>query len=97
MGAFADRRVAGFSQGQRIKVALARAQMHFWNEFYDVLLETHGDRNGDGQLDVGLLALPIDDTTLHEMGGFDHGKMPEPAFPLLLKFVETIETESAKR
>jgi hypothetical protein len=28
---------------------LARAQMHFWNEFYDVLLETHGDRNGDGK------------------------------------------------
>jgi hypothetical protein len=28
---------------------LARGQVHFWNEFYDVLLETHGDRNGDGQ------------------------------------------------
>lgn len=28
------------------------------------------------------------DTTLHELDGFDHGKMPEPAFPLLLKFVE---------
>jgi len=28
--------------------ALTRGQMHFWNEFYDVLLETHGDRNGDG-------------------------------------------------
>jgi hypothetical protein len=28
---------------------LARAQVHFWNEFYDVLLETYGDRNGDGQ------------------------------------------------
>jgi acetyl esterase/lipase len=27
-------------------------------------------------------------TTLHEFDGFDHGKMPEPAFPLLLKFVE---------
>lgn len=27
-------------------------------------------------------------TTLHELDGFDHGKMPEPAFPLLLKFVE---------
>jgi hypothetical protein len=22
------------------------------------------------------------------MDGFDHGKMPEPSFPLLLKFVE---------
>jgi len=28
MGTFADRRVAGFSQGQRIKVALARALVH---------------------------------------------------------------------
>jgi hypothetical protein len=28
---------------------LARGQVHFWNEFYDVLLEAHGDRNGDGQ------------------------------------------------
>ena len=24
-------------------------QMKFWNEFYDVILEAHGDRNGDGQ------------------------------------------------
>lgn len=29
-----------------------------------------------------------DHTTLYEMDGFDHGKMPEPSFPLLLKFVE---------
>lgn len=36
------------------------------------------------------------DTTLHELGGFDHGRMPEPAFPLLVKFVETIGGESAK-
>jgi hypothetical protein len=28
---------------------LARNQVHFWNEFYDVLLETYGDRNGDGK------------------------------------------------
>jgi acetyl esterase/lipase len=27
-------------------------------------------------------------TVLHELDGFDHGKMPEPAFPLLLKFTE---------
>lgn len=26
--------------------------------------------------------------TLHELEGFDHGKMPEPAMPLLVKFVE---------
>lgn len=24
-------------------------QMRFWNEFYDVVLETYGDRNGDGE------------------------------------------------
>src|SRR5262249_24391666 len=23
-------------------------QMRFWNEFYDVILEAHGDKNGDG-------------------------------------------------
>lgn len=28
---------------------LVENQMKFWNEFYDVLLESHGDRNGDGQ------------------------------------------------
>jgi hypothetical protein len=28
---------------------IARAQVHFWNEFYDVLLEAYGDRNGDGK------------------------------------------------
>lgn len=24
-------------------------QMRFWNDFYDIVLETHGDRNGDGK------------------------------------------------
>ncbi len=28
---------------------LARAQMHFWNQFYAVVLETYEDRNGDGR------------------------------------------------
>jgi hypothetical protein len=28
---------------------LARGQLHFWNEFYAVLLETHADMNGDGK------------------------------------------------
>ncbi len=37
------------------------------------------------------------DTTLHELDGFDHGKMPEPAFPLLLKFIETNVAVSAKK
>jgi hypothetical protein len=27
------------------------------------------------------------ETVLHELEGFDHGGMPEPAFPLLLRFV----------
>jgi len=27
-------------------------------------------------------------TTLHEPDGLDHGKMPEPAFPLLLRRVQ---------
>ena len=29
------------------------------------------------------------DTTLRELEGFDHGKMPEPAFPLLLQFMKS--------
>lgn len=28
--------------------AIVENQMKFWNEFYDVVLEAHGDRNGDG-------------------------------------------------
>jgi len=28
------------------------------------------------------------DTTLAELEGFDHGGMPEPAFPLLLDFMK---------
>jgi acetyl esterase/lipase len=28
------------------------------------------------------------DVTLHELGGFSHGGMPEPAFPLVLKFMQ---------
>jgi hypothetical protein len=28
---------------------LTRAQMHFWNQFYAVVLETYEDRNGDGR------------------------------------------------
>ena len=27
---------------------IAENQMRFWNEFYDVILEAHGDKNGDG-------------------------------------------------
>src|SRR5262245_39607376 len=30
--------------------ALARGQMHFWNAFYTDVLETYGDRNGDGKV-----------------------------------------------
>lgn len=28
--------------------AIVENQMKFWNEFYDLILEAHGDRNGDG-------------------------------------------------
>lgn len=28
--------------------ALVEHQMHFWNEFYDIVLESNGDKNGDG-------------------------------------------------
>lgn len=29
------------------------------------------------------------DTHLHELGGFNHGQMAEPAFPLLFRFIQT--------
>jgi hypothetical protein len=28
-------------------------------------------------------------TSLYEMDGFDHGGMPEPAFPLLLRLIKS--------
>lgn len=36
-------------------------------------------------------------TTLYELQGFDHGNMPEPAFPLLLKEVGDITKEKAEK
>lgn len=36
-------------------------------------------------------------TTLYELGGFDHGGMAEPAFPLLLKEVTTVSKEISGR
>lgn len=29
--------------------SIVEGQMRFWNDFYDIVLETHGDRNGDGK------------------------------------------------
>lgn len=29
--------------------SIVEGQMRFWNNFYDIVLETHGDRNGDGK------------------------------------------------
>ncbi len=36
-------------------------------------------------------------TTLYELEGFDHGGMPEPAFPLLLKEVATVTKEITEK
>lgn len=36
------------------------------------------------------------DVTLHELGGYDHGQMVRPAFPLLLKFVDRVMTIDAR-
>jgi acetyl esterase/lipase len=35
------------------------------------------------------------DVTLHELGGYDHGQMVRPAFPLLLKFVDRVTVVDA--
>jgi hypothetical protein len=49
------------------------------------------DSGDDHALECQALLMKIaghKDTTLHELDGFDHGMMPEPAFPLLVRFVE---------
>jgi len=33
------------------------------------------------------------DTELRELEGFDHGRMPEPAYPLLVQFVRRISAK----
>ena len=35
-------------------------------------------------------------TRLHELDGFDHGGMAQPAFPLLLKEVREVRRERVK-
>jgi hypothetical protein len=39
---------AGAAGRMRRVGEIVEGQMKFWNEFYDVILEAHGDRNGDG-------------------------------------------------
>jgi hypothetical protein len=39
---------AGAADRMRRVGQIVEGQMKFWNEFYDVILEAHGDRNGDG-------------------------------------------------
>lgn len=39
---------AGAADRMRRVGQIVEGQMKFWNEFYDVVLEAHGDRNGDG-------------------------------------------------
>ena len=36
------------AQNMRRVGTIVENQMRFWNEFYDVVLEAHGDKNGDG-------------------------------------------------
>ena len=33
------------------------------------------------------------DVELHELGGFNHGQMAEPAFPLLVRFIQRVSRE----
>jgi len=39
---------AGAARQMRRAGTIVENQMRFWNEFYDVILEAHGDKNGDG-------------------------------------------------
>jgi hypothetical protein len=40
---------AGAAMRVRRVGEIVQNQMKFWNEFYDIVLEAHGDRNGDGR------------------------------------------------
>ena len=40
---------AGAAAKMRRVGEIVENQMKFWNEFYDLILEAHGDRNGDGR------------------------------------------------
>ena len=40
---------AGAAMRVRRVGEIVENQMKFWNEFYDIVLEAHGDRNGDGR------------------------------------------------
>ena len=37
------------------------------------------------------------ETTLYELDGYDHGGMADPAFPLLLKYMDKISNQTAKK
>ncbi|MFO0999778.1 MAG: alpha/beta hydrolase [Planctomycetaceae bacterium] len=79
---------------------------HIRNNSPPVLLVT-GDREEEllGRYEENaytwrmLKQLKHPDVTLHELGGYDHGEMVSPAFPLLLKFVDrvtAVDASSAK-
>jgi hypothetical protein len=41
--------IAGAAMRMRRVGEIVENQMKFWNEFYDIVLEAHGDRDGDGR------------------------------------------------
>lgn len=79
---------------------------HIRNNSPPILLVT-GDREQEllGRYEENAYAwrmltqLKHPDVTLHELGGYDHGQMVRPAFPLLLRFVDrvtVVDASSAK-
>lgn len=75
---------------------------HIRNDSPPILLVT-GDREQEllGRYEENaytwrmLKQLKHPDVTLHELGGYDHGQMVRPAFPLLLKFVDRVTAVDA--
>lgn len=75
---------------------------HIRNDSPSILLVT-GDRELEllGRYEENaytwrmLKQLKHPDVTLHELGGYDHGQMVRPAFPLLLKFVDRVTAVDA--
>ena len=59
-------------------------------------LELYGRYEENAYLKRMMQLIGHNKTTLYELDGFDHGGMPEPAFPLLLRLIKSMSKKEAK-
>lgn len=59
-------------------------------------LELYGRYEENAYLKRMMQLIGHNKTTLYEMDGFDHGGMPEPAFPLLLRLIKSMSKKESK-